>query len=107
MKTYQQLVQACLESKDNPVRELFPWDLEEMLKEKDPLLLDVREPVEFDAVHINNSLNVPRGVLESACERSAEIIAQRGYTPILTPYQTNWHTFHSGIHCSTLRLMAE
>ena len=38
---------------------------------------------------------------------SAEIIAKRGYTPIFTPYQTNWHTFRSGVHCSTLRLMAE
>ncbi len=98
MKTYQQLVQACLESKDNPVRELFPWDLEEMLKEKDPLLLDVREPVEFDAVHINNSLNVPRGVLESACEfdyeetepelvdardRDIVVICRSGYRSVL------------------------
>lgn len=46
-------------------------------------------------------------VMDAACEKSAEIIAKRGYTPILTPYQTNWHTFHSGIHCSTLRLESE
>ena len=33
-----------------------------------PMLLDVREPYEFDAMHIPNSVNVPRGILESACE---------------------------------------
>ena len=32
---------------------------------------------------------------------SAEIIAKRGYTPILTPYQVNWHPFHSVVHYST------
>jgi hypothetical protein len=36
-----------------------------------------------------------------------EIMAKKGYTPIGTPWQANWHTFHSGVHCSTLRLMAE
>jgi rhodanese-related sulfurtransferase len=34
----------------------------------DLLVLDVREPYEFDAMHIPGSLNVPRGILESACE---------------------------------------
>ena len=53
------------------------------------------------------TLGTGKFVMDSVAEKSAEIIARRGYTPILTPYQTNWHTFHSGIHCSTLRIMAE
>ena len=31
-------------------------------------MLDIREPYEFDCMHIDGSHNVPRGVLESACE---------------------------------------
>lgn len=65
MKKFNDLV---AESAKN-VTEIFPWDLEERLTE-DPslLLLDIREPYEFDAMHIKDSLNVPRGVLETACE---------------------------------------
>jgi rhodanese-related sulfurtransferase len=32
------------------------------------VVLDVREPAEFDAARIPGSINVPRGVLEQACE---------------------------------------
>ena len=65
MKTFSQLV----EEQSQSVTEIMPWDLEERL-ESDvvPLLLDVREPSEFDAMHIQGAINVPRGVLESACE---------------------------------------
>ncbi len=65
MKKFSQLIQECLER----VNEIFPWDLEEMLKQDDkPLLIDVREPDEFKAMHIYNSINVPRGILETSCE---------------------------------------
>lgn len=51
------------------IKEVLPWDLPQMLKERpDVLLLDVRERSEFDAAHIKGSLNVPRGILEAACE---------------------------------------
>lgn len=51
------------------VRELMPWDLAIRLAEPDPpLVLDVREPAEFAQVHIAGAVNVPRGVLEGACE---------------------------------------
>ena len=65
MKKFNDLV---AESAKN-ITEIFPWDLEERF-EKNPslLLLDIREPYEFDAMHIKDSLNVPRGVLETACE---------------------------------------
>ena len=65
MKKFNELV---AESAKN-ITEIFPWDLEERFQENpDLLLLDVREPYEFEAMHIKNSLNVPRGVLETACE---------------------------------------
>ncbi|MBL8340850.1 MAG: sulfurtransferase [Rubrivivax sp.] len=51
------------------VRELMPWDLAARLAGPEPpLLLDVREAAEFAAAHIAGALNVPRGVLEQACE---------------------------------------
>ena len=65
MKKFNELV---TESAEN-VTEIMPWDLEERLEDNPTLLLlDIREPYEFDAMHIKNSLNVPRGVLETACE---------------------------------------
>ena len=69
VKTFEELVNDCLDG----VQELFPWDLEEWLQnDADVLLLDIREPYEFAAMHIRNSVNVPRGVLESACEYDYE-----------------------------------
>lgn len=65
MKKFNDLV---AESAKN-VTEIFPWDLEERFDVNPSLLLlDIREPYEFEAMHIKGSLNVPRGVLETACE---------------------------------------
>lgn len=65
MKKFTDLI---TESAKN-VTEIFPWDLEERLQENPSLLLlDIREPYEFEAMHIKGSLNVPRGVVETACE---------------------------------------
>ena len=64
MKTFKQLVEETALR----VKEIYPWDLEEMLTQESPLLIDVREPYEFDAMHIKNAINVPRGILETACE---------------------------------------
>ena len=44
----------------------------EILQEREVILLDVREPAEFAAMHIAGSINVPRGVLETACEYDYE-----------------------------------
>lgn len=51
------------------VREILPWDLKKSIA-ADPslIVLDVRERSEFDAAHIPGSRNVPRGILEAACE---------------------------------------
>ncbi len=65
MKTFQELVDEALQR----VEELFPWDLEEETSNKpDLMLLDIREPYEYDAMHIQGALNVPRGILETSCE---------------------------------------
>ena len=60
-----QLIEEALETVD----EVFPWDLEEWIADKkNMLLLDVRESYGFDAMKIRDSINVPRGILETACE---------------------------------------
>ncbi len=65
MKKYTDLVAECL----TEVREIMPWDLAGRLGQADaPLLLDIREPQEFDAAHIAGSVHVPRGILESAAD---------------------------------------
>lgn len=69
MKKFTQLVAECQDIVD----ELMPWDLEEKLKSGEhPMLLDVREPYEYCAMHIYGSINVPRGILETACEYDYE-----------------------------------
>ena len=65
MLSYRELVKNCLPE----IKEIMPWDLVARMAENlDILILDVREPCEFDALHIKGSINVPRGILESACE---------------------------------------
>jgi rhodanese-related sulfurtransferase len=69
MKTYTDLVNDCLQH----INELFPWDLSKELEQgNDPLLVDISEPYEYAKLHIPGSINVPRGVLESACEYDYE-----------------------------------
>ena len=69
MKRFADLVAASLAD----INELFPWDVSDMLDgEKKPLILDIREPAEFDDIHIAALVNVPRGILEAACEYDYE-----------------------------------
>ena len=69
MKNFLGLIGDCL----GDVKEIMPWDLEARMAENpDLLVVDVREPYEFDAMHIHGSLNVPRGILEMACEYGYE-----------------------------------
>ena len=64
MDEYQRLVVDALTSVD----EVLPWDLEEEIEQNPELIvLDTREPDEFEMMHIKGSLHVPRGVLEGAC----------------------------------------
>jgi rhodanese-related sulfurtransferase len=65
MKRYADLLADALQR----VREIQPWDLSKQLaSEQPPVVLDVREPAEFALARIPGSINVPRGVLEQACE---------------------------------------
>lgn len=69
MKRFTDLVSECLPA----ISEEFPWDVEEKLRtDEPPLVLDIREPDEFSAMHIENSLHIPRGILETACEYDYE-----------------------------------
>lgn len=97
----QKLVDLLAETLKS-VNEIMPWDMEEMM-EADPnvLVLDVRERDEFDTMHVEGSLNVPRGIVESACEwgyeetepelveardRTVIVVCRSGYRSILTAF---------------------
>ena len=65
MKTFKSLIEEILPN----IQEIFPWDLEEKLNESnDIVLIDITEPKEYNTLHINHSINVPRGILESGCD---------------------------------------
>lgn len=89
------------------VPEVFPWDVETMLEsEQPPLLLDVREADEYAAMHIDGSMHVPRGILESACEYDyedtiAELVEARGRDVIVICRSGN----RSALAALTLKLM--
>lgn len=69
MKRFTDLIAACLPD----ITEVYPWDVADMLGGGSrPLIVDVREADEFDAMHIGESLHVPRGILEAACEYNYE-----------------------------------
>ncbi len=69
MKRYSDLVADCLPH----INEVFPWDASDMLAgDAPPLLVDIREQNEFDALHIDGALHIPRGILETACEYNFE-----------------------------------
>lgn len=69
MKRFVDLIAECLPN----IRELYPWDLDKFRQEHpDVLLLDTREPYEFKVGRIAGSINVPRGILETACEYGYE-----------------------------------
>jgi rhodanese-related sulfurtransferase len=98
MQRFLELIAACL----SDVREVMPWDLEERIQENpDLLIVDVREPDEFDAMHIRGSLSVPRGILESAAEwdyeetepelvqardREVVVVCRSGYRSVLAAH---------------------
>ena len=65
MKTFNDLINDALPH----ITEIMPWDLEEKIAgDRKPLIVDIREADEFEAMHIPESLFVPRGILETACD---------------------------------------
>ncbi|MES9846832.1 MAG: rhodanese-like domain-containing protein [Candidatus Thiodiazotropha sp.] len=98
MKNFLNLISDSL----TDVKEIMPWDLEERMQDNPGLLIvDVREPYEYDTMHIEGSLAVPRGILESACEwdyeetvpelvnarqREIIVVCRSGYRSVLAAY---------------------
>lgn len=99
------------------VSELYPWDVEAK-DNPDMLTLDIREPYEFDAMHIKQSINVPRGILEQSCEwdyeetipelvccrqREIIVVCRSGYRSVLAAYTMqlmgyeNVHSLKTGL----------
>lgn len=113
MKTYKQMVSEVAKE----VSELYPWDVEAK-DNPDMLTLDIREPYEFDAMHIEQSINVPRGILEQSCEwdyeetipelvccrqREIIVVCRSGYRSVLAAYTMqlmgyeNVHSLKTGL----------
>lgn len=66
MKTFDQIVAETAAL----ITEIMPWDLSEKIDQhQDMLMVDVREADEYQAMHIAHSINIPRGILESASEQ--------------------------------------
>jgi rhodanese-related sulfurtransferase len=103
MKRFMDLIRECLPE----VPELYPWDLvDQMEAGQDLLIVDVREPYEFNAMHVRGSINVPRGILESAVEwgyeeTEPELVEARQRRVVLVCRSGN----RSLLAAKTLRLM--
>lgn len=97
MKTFTDLINEY----STNVREVFPWDVADRIKDMNTLVVDVREPYEFNAMHIKGSINAPRGILETACEYNYEetipalvnarekeviVVCRSGYRSIFAAY---------------------
>jgi rhodanese-related sulfurtransferase len=102
-ETYKTLVAKLA----GQVEEVFPWDLDEELKTaRPPLLLDIRCPHEFAVARIAGSINVPRGILESAVdygydETEPELVEARDRRVVVICRSGN----RSILACHTLNLM--
>ena len=65
-KTFNKLIADAL---SQGIEEIYPWDLEDFQKENpEAILLDIREQDEVDGAYLENTIHVPRGILEQACE---------------------------------------
>ncbi|EXJ15275.1 rhodanese-like domain-containing protein [Imhoffiella purpurea] len=98
MKNFLELIKKCL----SDIKEIMPWDLADRVAENpDLLIVDVREPDEYAAMHIPGSVHVPRGILESACEwdyeetlpelvqardREVVVVCRSGYRSVLAAH---------------------
>jgi rhodanese-related sulfurtransferase len=54
------------------IREISPEDLAEAMEEGEPwLIVDLREPYEYERLHVPDAILVPRGLLEGAVETNS------------------------------------
>ena len=69
MKKFAELVEEARQHIEEP----FPWDVDDIMKSgNESLVLDIREECEFSAYHIEHTMLIPRGILETACEYEYE-----------------------------------
>jgi sulfur-carrier protein adenylyltransferase/sulfurtransferase len=67
MPSYRELLQQVRDE----VSEVDATNARELIEERDPIVLDVREQNEWDEGHIPGAVHIPRGSLESRIERAA------------------------------------
>ena len=72
MKTSADIVAAAKAS----IQEVSVSELANVLGDHHTILIDVREPDEFAAGHIDRAVNYPRGVLEMRIHQHPEVAAQ-------------------------------
>lgn len=110
---YSELV----EERSKEIVEIFPWDLEERLEGGNrPLMIDVREPNEFEFARIDGSINVPRGILEQSCEwnydetvpelveardREVIVICRSGHRSVLAAYNMKLLGYQKAVSLKT------
>ena len=66
-------------------------------------------PMEDVERGVANSSTVGDGriFIDSACQKTIDLLDKKGYEPIPIDYQVNWSTFHSGIDCSDANIWRE
>ena len=75
-----------IEEARSQVTDIMADDVEEMLDEGEEfLLVDIREPYEYEKRHIENSLLIPRGMLEGAADPNNSHRIEALYTAKQTP----------------------
>ena len=113
MKTFKEIIDQARQE----VKELFPWDVQERMKENENLLLlDIREECEYAAYHVQHSMLIPRGILESACEEDYEdsvpelidsrgreiiVICRSGNRSILAAQTMQWMGYRNVVSMKT------
>ena len=70
-------------------------------------VIDISLEDHFEGAENNEPLGGKRIVMPAGTKKFNKDLEKRGWTCIEVPYSTIWHTFHSGIHCSTASLWRE
>jgi rhodanese-related sulfurtransferase len=102
-KSYTQMLEHAAAG----VTEIMPWEFEGYLSDNPTaLLVDVRETYEYEQMRIDNSITVPRGILENAClwgfyETIPELAAAR-HRPILLICRSGYRSVFAAVSIRSL-----